>query len=266
MNELVGLVQAEETVEDEELRTLALRALGAQLHDRSRSSSVITAVTTGGQSGLLAMLLHKSVASILHQAQVPPIASGIGLPWPHAAAAAPQPEVTVGASSTAIQPVAAAAATRSRNSGSMQYSVSFVDALLTVVAAMVTSSTGCQALNDAGVISALLPLLRDLHPDHLGIICTSLKILEMYMDLSQTASTTFRELGGLTEVIKRLATEVKSVAESAARQAEAAAGGQVAEDVVMTAAEQSADRTSAGMASEAAQTSTKQVITAVLRS
>jgi hypothetical protein len=79
VSELVGLVQAEEAVEEEELRTLALRALAAQLHDRGRSGARTPAVTSGGQSGLLSMLLHKSIASILQQANVPLAPSGSGI-------------------------------------------------------------------------------------------------------------------------------------------------------------------------------------------
>lgn len=240
VSELVGLVQAEEAVEQEELRTLALKALAAQLQDRSRSTSVITAVTSGGQSGLLAMLLHKSVASILQQANVPLAPSGSGVLPGHVVEAA-QAGAASSSSSPAAAPIAAAAAAPAQ--GSVQYSVSFVDALLTLVAALVTSSSGCQALNDAGVISALLPLLRDHHSDHLNLVCTSLKILEMYMDLSQTASTTFRDLGGLTEVIKRLAHEVGAAPST---QPTSAAGTATSGDgdVDMTAADQSAGQSS----------------------
>lgn len=257
ISELVGLVQAEEVVEQEELRTLALRALAAQLQDRSRSSSVIAAVTSGGQSGLLAMLMHKSVASILQQANVPLAPSGSGMLPTHVVAAAQAGLAS--SSAPAVAPVEAAAAAAPAL-GSVQYSVSFVDALLALVAALVTSSSGCQALNDAGVISALLPLLRDHHADHLNLVCTSLKILEMYMDLSQTASTTFRDLGGLTEVIKRLAHEVETVAGTtvAAATAMAASDG----DVLMSTAEQPAiqpSTVSADQASAEAQTATKQV-------
>jgi hypothetical protein len=244
VSELVALVQCEEAVDDEDLRTLALRALAAQLHDRSRSSSVITAITSGGQSGLLSMLLHKSIASILQQADVPLVPSGSGvLPADVPAgspAAAGSSQAAAGSSSGAVAAAAAPPA------GSVQYSVAFVDALLTAVAALVQSTSGCQALNDAGVISALLPLLRDTHADHLGLVCASLKILEAYMDLSQPAATTFRDLGGLTEVIKRTAAEVGVLPGGGAGSgsgAAASAGGAAAAadgDVVMAAAEQRA--------------------------
>jgi hypothetical protein len=246
VSELVALVQCEEAVEEEELRTLALRALAAQLHDRSRSSSVITAITSGGQSGLLSMLLHKSIASILQQANVPLVPAGSGvLPAEVAAGAAAAAAGSSQAAAGSSQAAAAAsssgavAAAAAPPAGSVQYSVAFVDALLTVVAALVQSTSGCQALNDAGVISALLPLLRDTAADHLGLVCASLKILEAYMDLSQPAATTFRDLGGLTEVIKRTAAEVGVLPGSSS--SGASAGGAAADsDVVMAAAEQPA--------------------------
>lgn len=249
ISELVGLVQAEEAVAEEALRTLALRALAAQLHDRSRISSVIAAVTSGGQSGLLSMLLHKSIASILQQADVPLAPSGSGvLPADVAAAAAAAAAAgpssaalaAAGAGSSAAAAVSTAAAA-APPVGCVQYSVAFVDALLSVVAALVQSSSGYQALNDAGVVAALLPLMRDLHPDHLGLVCTNLRILEAYMDLSQSAATMFRDLGGLTEMIKRLAYEVGVLPPPGQHKAADGLAGRNATDgdVVMASAETS---------------------------
>jgi hypothetical protein len=245
VSELVGLVQAEEAVPEEALRTLALRALAAQLLDRSRITSVIAAVTSGGQSGLLSMLLHKSIASILQQADVPLAPSGSGVLPPDVAAAAAAASAA-GASSSGLAAAspsssgAVAAAAAAPPVGSVQYSVAFVDALLAVVAALATSSAGYQALNDAGVVAALLPLMRDLHPSHLGLVCTNLRILEAYMDLSQSAATMFRDLGGLTEMIKRLAHEVGLLAVPAQQRATEGSGRTAADsDVVMASAEQS---------------------------
>jgi E3 ubiquitin-protein ligase HUWE1 len=277
VSELVGLVQAEVAVEEEELRTLALRALAAQLHDRTRSNTVIAAVTSGGQSGLLAMLLHKSIASILQQANVPLAPSGSGVLPAGVAAAGP---------STSAQPAAAPSSSRRDSlaaaaappAGSVQYSVAFVDALLTVVAALVQSTSGCQAVSDAGVIAALLPLMRDMHPDHIGLVCTSLRILEAYMDLSQPASAMFRDLGGLTQMIKRCAAEVgvdPAAVEAAAAAAAAGSSGQAeaaAEvtpaavvagedaDVVMQSADEQQQRSAAVAAGDkSAQVPSKQV-------
>lgn len=252
VSELVGLVQAEEAVPEEALRTLALRALAAQLHDRSRITSVIAAVTSGGQSGLLSMLLHKSIASILQQADVPLAPSGSGVLPADAAAAAAASAAAAGPSTAGFAAAAssggaavASAAAAAPPVGSVAYSVAFVDALLSVVAALVQSSSGYQALNDAGVVAALLPLMRDLHPEHLGLVCTNLRILEAYMDLSQSAATMFRDLGGLTEMIKRLAYEVGVLAPPGAQQQAAAGAGAAGgaktagdSDEVMASAEQ----------------------------
>lgn len=260
VSELVGLVQAEEAVPEEALRTLALRALAAQLHDRNRISSVIAGVTSGGQSGLLSMLLHKSIASILQQADVPLAPSGSGV-LPADVAAAAATATSGGASSSAAAASsagsgalgAAAAAAAAPPLGSVQYSVAFVDALLAVVAALVQVSSGYQALNDAGVVAALLPLMRDLHPDHLGLVCTNLRILEAYMDLSQSAATMFRDFGGLTEMVKRLAYEVGVLTPPGQPQsAEGTAEGGASKDVVMVSAEQPGVQQQQGDAAAAA--------------
>ena len=49
----------------EVLRTLALRALAVQLMDRTRHSSVIAAISIGGQSGLLSQLMHSAVRPVM---------------------------------------------------------------------------------------------------------------------------------------------------------------------------------------------------------
>lgn len=49
---------------------------------------------------------------------------------------------------------------------------------------------------------------QDLHPEHTSLVATVVKILEMYADFSQNASTLFRELNGPQEMIARLAYEV----------------------------------------------------------
>ena len=63
MQDLVALLLAGAAV-PEQLRTLVLRILAVQLIDRQRSSSVISAISSGGQSGLLSMLLHRAIASV----------------------------------------------------------------------------------------------------------------------------------------------------------------------------------------------------------
>ena len=58
-----ALLRAEGEV-PEEIQTLALRALAVQLLDRSRHAAVLAGIAGGEQSGLLALLLHRSVASL----------------------------------------------------------------------------------------------------------------------------------------------------------------------------------------------------------
>ena len=63
VQDLVGLLLAGNAV-PEQLRTLVLRILAVQLIDRQRSTSVISAISSGGQSGLLSMLLHRAISSV----------------------------------------------------------------------------------------------------------------------------------------------------------------------------------------------------------
>ena len=44
------------------------------------------------------------------------------------------------------------------------------------------TNAGTQALSEAGLIPALLPLLRDTHPDHLPLVASTVRILEAFMD------------------------------------------------------------------------------------
>ena len=44
----------------------------------------------------------------------------------------------------------------------------FVEALLSLVGALSSSSSGCHALAEAGIVPALLPLIKDHNPEHIG--------------------------------------------------------------------------------------------------
>ncbi len=93
--------------------------------------------------------------------------------------------------------------------GPPAYSVAFVEALLSLVGALVSSSPGCTALGEAGLVPALLPLLRASAPDHVGLVSAGVRILEAFMDFLPAAATLFRDLGGLSDMIRRLAAEVR---------------------------------------------------------
>ena len=164
VSELVALLQAESAV-PEDLRTLALRALAVQLLDRTRHTPVISAISAGGQTSLLSMLMHKAVLSV-----------------------------------TGEQSAA--------SSARAQYSMQFVEALLSLLGALVACSSGCAALSDAGVVPALLPLVHDTDASHINLVSAGVRILEAFMDFNAAAATVFRDLGGLQAMIHRLEIEV----------------------------------------------------------
>ncbi|KAH9607668.1 hypothetical protein KSS87_011637, partial [Heliosperma pusillum] len=64
-NELVSLLSFEDSV-PEKIRILSLRALVALCQDRSRQPTVLTAVTSGGQRGILSSLMQKAVDSAIN--------------------------------------------------------------------------------------------------------------------------------------------------------------------------------------------------------
>ncbi|XP_065862675.1 E3 ubiquitin-protein ligase UPL1-like isoform X2 [Euphorbia lathyris] len=93
-------------------------------------------------------------------------------------------------------------------SGASKWSVVFAEALLSLVTVLVSSSSGCSAMREAGFIPTLLPLLKDTDPQHLHLVATAVHILETFMDFSNPAATLLRELGGLDDTISRLKVEV----------------------------------------------------------
>ncbi|KAI5385562.1 E3 ubiquitin-protein ligase UPL1 isoform X2 [Lathyrus oleraceus] len=96
-------------------------------------------------------------------------------------------------------------------------SVHFAEALLSLVTVLVSSSSGCSAMREAGFIPTLLPLLKDSNPQHLLLVEKAVHILEAFMDYSNPAAALFRDLGGLDDTIARLKVEV-SHAENAGKQ------------------------------------------------
>lgn len=51
----------------------------------------------------------------------------------------------------------------------------FVEALLSLVGALSSSSSGCQALAEAGIVPALLPLIKDHNPEHIGLLGSAVR-------------------------------------------------------------------------------------------
>jgi E3 ubiquitin-protein ligase HUWE1 len=134
VQQLAAVLRSEGQVPDD-LLTLALRALAVQLLDRARHGAVVAAISGGEGSGLLALLIHRAVASLTGREAVP----------------AP-------------------------------YSQPFVEALLSMVGALVTSTSGTTALSDASLVPALLPLLSHHNPAHLTLVASTVRILESFMD------------------------------------------------------------------------------------
>jgi E3 ubiquitin-protein ligase HUWE1 len=144
--------------------------LAVQLLDRSRHTAVIAAISAGGQSGLLSVLMHRAVASLGGDAGADKATTPGG--------------------------------------GGQPFSLAFVEALLSLVGALSASSSGCNALAEAGVVPALLPLLGDAAPERVMLVGTAVRILEAFMDYSPAAAASFRDMGGLSAMIQRLAAEV----------------------------------------------------------
>ncbi|XP_050371147.1 E3 ubiquitin-protein ligase UPL1 isoform X2 [Argentina anserina] len=105
-------------------------------------------------------------------------------------------------------------------SDTSKWSVVFAEALLSLVTVLVSSSSGCSAMREAGFIPTLLPLLKDTNPQHLHLVCTSVHILEAFMDYSNPAAALFRDLGGLDDTISRLQVEVSRVENDPKQQGE----------------------------------------------
>ncbi|KAH0671499.1 hypothetical protein KY290_026845 [Solanum tuberosum] len=96
-------------------------------------------------------------------------------------------------------------------SNSSKWSVLFAEALLSLVTILVSSSSGCSAMREAGFIPTLLPLLKDTDPQHLHLVSMAVHVLEAFMDYSNPAAALFRDLGGLDDTIARLNVEVSRV-------------------------------------------------------
>eukprot|EP00252_Welwitschia_mirabilis_P007759 TRINITY_DN1943_c0_g1_i1.p1 TRINITY_DN1943_c0_g1~~TRINITY_DN1943_c0_g1_i1.p1 ORF type:complete len:3671 (+),score=717.88 TRINITY_DN1943_c0_g1_i1:355-11367(+) len=157
VNELVTLIRFEDTV-PEVIRILAILALAALYQDRSRQSSVLNAISSGANRGMLPSLMQKAVNSI-----------------------------------TRAIPVC---------------SVPFVEALLSLIRVVVSTSSGCNALKEIGLMPTLLPLLKDYDQQHMHLVTAAVNVLESFMDYSNPVGPSFRDLGGMENTIERLKYEV----------------------------------------------------------
>jgi hypothetical protein len=94
------------------------------------------------------------------------------------------------------------------SSESSYCSISFLEALLSLVTVLVSSSSDCTALRDVGLMPTLLPLLKDLDPQHIHLVTTVVHVLEAFMDYSNLTAISFKDLRGLDSTIARLKLEV----------------------------------------------------------
>nr|DAD23683.1 TPA_asm: hypothetical protein HUJ06_025146 [Nelumbo nucifera] len=182
VNELVSLLSYEDAV-PEKIRILGILSLVALCQDRSRQPTVLTAVTSGGNRGILPSLMQKAIDSI--------------------------------------------------SNDSSKWSVVFAEALLSLVTVLVSSSSGCSALREAGFIPTLLPLLKDTDPQHLHLVSTAVHVLEAFMDYSNPAAALFRDLGGLDDTIARLKVEVSYVEKGSKKHDEDSQCGKKGKQVVL---------------------------------
>ncbi|XP_057529454.1 E3 ubiquitin-protein ligase UPL1 [Amaranthus tricolor] len=181
-NELVSLLSFEDSI-PEKIRILSLRSLVALSQDRSRQPSVLTAVTSGGQRGILSSLMQKAIDAV--------------------------------------------------SNGSSKWSVVFAEALLSLVTVLVSSSSGCSAMREAGFIPTLLPLLKDTDPQHLHLVGTAVHVLEAFMDYSNPAAALFRDLGGLDDTINRLKIEISVVENGMQQSCGDSEGNRMSTDIIM---------------------------------
>uniref|UniRef100_A0A0D9XBN6 HECT-type E3 ubiquitin transferase n=1 Tax=Leersia perrieri TaxID=77586 RepID=A0A0D9XBN6_9ORYZ len=95
--------------------------------------------------------------------------------------------------------------------GSTKWSTVFAEELLSLVSMLVSSTPGSLALQEAGFIPTILPLLKDTDIHHLHLVSTAVHVIEGFLDYHNPSSALFRDLGGLDDTIARLKIEVSQV-------------------------------------------------------
>ncbi|XP_038983602.1 E3 ubiquitin-protein ligase UPL1-like isoform X2 [Phoenix dactylifera] len=105
-------------------------------------------------------------------------------------------------------------------SGSTKWSIDFAEALLSLVSILVSSTPGSLALQEAGFIPTILPLIKDTNPQHLRLVSTAVHVIEGFLDFHNPSSALFRDLGGLDDTIARLKIEVSHVEKGSKKNAE----------------------------------------------
>jgi len=176
---------------------LAVRLLAVLAMDRARQSGVLQAISAGGNRGMLAALMQSAIASL-----APP------------AAAAANPAHTT----THAAPVTSTSVSTSTPASARTCSYAFVEALLSLVAALVSTAAGWDSLAEVGLVPLLVPLLRDTAPQHVALVTSAVRVLEVMMDLSTSTARAgdsdnvvalLCDLGGLADLENRLQHEVR---------------------------------------------------------
>ena len=75
------------------------------------------------------------------------------------------------------------------------------------------------ALQEAGLVPTLLPMLNDTDPVHMPLVTTSMQILEAFMEFSAPPAGLFRDMGGLGMAVDRMSLEVQRVIRSVVKKA-----------------------------------------------
>ena len=96
----------------------------------------------------------------------------------------------------------------SLSSESSYCSISFLEALISLITVLVSSSFDCTALRDVGLMPTFLPLLKYLDPLHIRLVTTIVHVLEAFMDYSNLTAISFKDLRGLDKTIACLKLEV----------------------------------------------------------
>ncbi|KAL5225432.1 hypothetical protein ABZP36_012071 [Zizania latifolia] len=87
-----------------------------------------------------------------------------------------------------------------------------VDALLQFfLLHVLSSSSSGTTVRGSGMVPPLLPLLQDIDPSHMHLVCLAVKTLQKLMEYSSPAVSLFKDLGGVELLSQRLHVEVQRV-------------------------------------------------------
>ena len=97
-------------------------------------------------------------------------------------------------------------------SAGLQDRLKFGESLLAFTWMFASSSTGSNALNTAGIMSFLLPVLQDVDPRRGRFTTLAVKTLEVLMNYSPEIQRSFRDMDGLNILVDRAFSEVSALA------------------------------------------------------